>query len=380
MKQLLKRLADSTKHLEALHKIFVNKNNYDKADLDTFDIYIENDRNLSGVLRDLQLYEELYSIDSRQMILSDLYEYIFFARGFYGLNSTDEKEKFVKAILTFVNLLMCYESITVSSKLRKRVLIELGKAIPIVEKEEYFTELKRFKENIGLPKGETQAPIYLQRYFDKMLPKTAGGLWHELLVFIFILRSGYGYIVPLLLAQRLLGKENNLVPPDFLLITYDKHVYGIEVGIKKEIQSGSFSLKTAIPTATVDTINSRNSDRCPACKRWIQFCPFVIKKYSDFSYNLKKIKVKCLDECDEFSRKEILSGKCKYTKYSRNKAKTLKHTHHDYADGLHYHYRCVLANVQNTMKVQIMKAEDNVAIKTHFPYYAGLEDLETPGK
>ena len=108
------------------------------------------------------------------------------------------------------------------------------------------------------------------------------------------LRNDIGYIVPLLLNQRLLGKNDNLVPPDFLIISHDKRIYGVEVGRKKEIQSGSFSLKTAIPTASIDTENSRSSDRCPICKRWIPFCDFVINNYSNFDFKIEKIESRCL--------------------------------------------------------------------------------------
>ena len=91
-------------------------------------------------------------------------------------------------------------------------------------------------------------------------------------MYVFLIRTDIGYVIPLLLSQRLIGRKGSLIPPDFLVITYDKNLYGIEVGIKKEIQSGSFSLQSNIPTATIDTINSRSSDRCPICKRWIPFC------------------------------------------------------------------------------------------------------------
>jgi len=211
-----------------------------------------------------------------------------------------------------------------------------------------------------------------------MLPKTAGGLWHELLVFVFLLRNDAGYIIPLLLAQRLIGLERNIIPPDFLIITHDKRLYGIEVGTKKEIQSGSFSLQTSIPTATINTINSRASDRCPICHRWLQFCDFVIDKYSDFDTEISKPEVRCLEECTLYSKQDIAEGVCPYTKYSRNLARTRPYAQHPYVNKrktLHYHYRCVLDNVpQNTRNV-IIQANDSIALKTHYPYYPGLEEL-----
>lgn len=169
--------------------------------------------------------------------------------------------------------------------------------------------------------------------------------------------------------------ENALIPPDFLIITYDKNIYGIEVGIKKEIQSGSFSLQSNIPTATIDTINSRSSDRCPICKRWIPFCEYVIQNYSDFSKKIEQFEVRCIKQCNIFQPDRIARGECQYTKYSRNKTKTFDHTQHEYANGLHYHYRCVLRKLSPDVRDKIIDAQDVTALKAHYPYYSGLEML-----
>lgn len=144
----------------------------------------------------------------------------------------------------------------------------------------------------------------------------------------------------------------------------------------KEKQSGTFSLQTAIPTATIDTINSRTSDRCPICKKWIQFCPWVIDKYSNLDEVISKVEVRCLEQCDRFKKEEIIEGKCPHTKFSRKETKTGEHTKHPYADGKHYHYQCVLGAVSPDVKSLIFHAYDSIALKTHFPYYAGLEGLK----
>ena len=115
---------------------------------------------------------------------------------------------------------MIYDSITVDVDLRNKILEELGDQIPEIKEEEYYDQLKEFKGSVGLKKGESDAPTELNKYFDTLLPKTAGGLWHELLAYIFLLRNDVGYIVPLLLSQRLLSLEGHIVPPDFLIITY----------------------------------------------------------------------------------------------------------------------------------------------------------------
>jgi len=374
MKEIFKSIGNSLKHLESLHAVFSKPDNYELKDKSfTYEIYKENDKELKVLFKKIDIYSELYGEDSRQMILADLYEYILLGRGYYSLKNTEQKESFIAAMLHLVNILMCYEAITVSDKLRIKVLEELSKKIPSIKNEAKYNSLLKFKGKIGIP--DSEADSELNKYFDKMLPKTAGGLWHELLVYIFLLRNNIGYIIPLLLTQRFIGLEKNIVPPDFLIITHDKNIYGIEVGIKKEIQSGSFALQTNIPTATLDTINSRNSDRCPACSKWIQFCPYVIKSYADFSKEINNIQIRCIDECSLYSKTEILNGVCKYTKYSRNRAATKEYTHHDYADGYHYHYCCVLEGVTSEMKRKIIEAQDTTAIKTHFPYYSGLEEL-----
>ncbi|MFX0207796.1 MAG: hypothetical protein ACFFDT_17540, partial [Candidatus Hodarchaeota archaeon] len=130
-------------------------------------------------------------------------------------------------------------------------------------------------------------------------------------------------------------------------------------------------------TATIDTENSRNSDRCPICHRWIPFCDFAIDKFSDFDKKMpKKAEIKCLQDCDLYSKENIAKGKCPYTKYCRNAAKTRSYAQHQFAKGnLHYHYQCVLENVPPSKKKEIIGANDTVALKTHYPFYSGLEEL-----
>ena len=371
-------LIKSVEHIKVLHDLFVNKDNFSlPEEQNDFDIYKENLNELINSFNEIEVFEQLYNQQGRQMILADIIEYILLGRGFYAIgsrkNNTQAKGQFIKGVLHFVNLLMVYESITVNINKRNLFLDMLIKKLPEIGAEDYFQELREFDSPIGLP-GST-AKKYLSKYFDKLLPKTAGGLWHELLAYIFILRNNLGFILPLLLHQKIYSLHDHLVPPDFLILSSDKRVYGIEVGIKKEIQSGSFSLKTAIPTATIDTINSRTSDRCPECNKWIGICPFIINNYSNVNLNIRKIKVSCLDDCSLYPRMAIANGSCKYSKYSRNRAKTLSHTHHDFSDGKHYHYQCVLNNVDEDKKNEIIAAEDTTAIKTHYPYYAGLEEL-----
>jgi hypothetical protein len=378
MNQFFEKLELSVKHLKALNDFFANSENYQiPEEQDDLNIYQSNLTALVNDFSGINVFDQLYNQKERQMILADLFEYILLGRGFYAIGTRRQnisnKQDFIKGILHFTNLLMCFESITVNTARRNLLLDFLAERINSIGEENGFRELRNYADEVGMPdSGESKA---ISSYFDKLLPKTAGGLWHELLVYIFVIRNNIGFILPLLLHQKIYSKDDHLVPPDFLILTKDKRVYGIEVGIKKEIQSGSFSLKTAIPTATIDTINSRNSDRCPICKKWINFCPYVIEKFADFNSDISKVEVRCLTECNKYTREDILTGTCKYSKYSRNRAATLEHTHHNYSDNKHYHYSCVLSNVSEEKKNEIIGAQDTVAIKTHIPYYSGLEEL-----
>lgn len=381
MERAYDNVIKSINHLKILHDTFLKKENYEKEE--DYTIYLENSEKLKTILSlpEVELYKQLYNEKSRQMILADIIEYIFLSRGFFfiseGTNSGDKKkekkELFIKSVLYFVNLLMIYETMTIDNKIRKKFLENLSKTITEIKDEELFEKLKEFEGKVGLTEKESDADKELNKYFDRILPKTAGGLWHELLVYIFLLRNNLGYIVPLLLTQKFMSGKDILVPPDFLIITKDKDIYGIEVGIKKEIQSGSFSLMTNIPTATIDTINSRCSDRCPICKKWITFCDYIIENYADLGNILdSKSEIKCIEKCNKFSKEDIIKGKCPYSKYSRNSTKKINHK---FTDGLHYHYKCVLESLSKEDKEKLIEAEDSTAIKTHYPYYAGLEML-----
>ncbi|MFC1965798.1 hypothetical protein ACFLWI_02470 [Chloroflexota bacterium] len=377
LEDIFEKFNSALTHITVLHRTFSRKANYDTSEETDSFFYKHNEELLNETLEELQLANQLYDIKGRQMILADIIEYIFLGRGYYSLDpsSKGDKQLFIKAILRFVNLLMGYEALTISDNLRGKLLRKLAKDIPELKKEVYFKELSEFTGKIGLPKDKTEAPSHLNKYFDTLLPKTAGGLWHELLVFAFLLRNNYGYILPMLLSQRLMSGDGYTIPPDFLIISKDKTIYGIEVGRKKEIQSGSFSLQTKIPTASVDTENSRVSDRCPICLRWIPFCDYVVDNYSDLDYVITTSEIRCLENCKRYTIEEMSEGLCPNMKYSRNYAKTLEHGNHEYANGLHYHYQCVLNNIKLKDKKKIIQAQDTIALKTHYPYYSGLEAL-----
>ena len=379
MKNVFKAMYKALKHIETLHNIFSRKSNFSTDEELDFLLYKHNSDELTKSLSELNFSSQLYAAKGRQMILSDFYEYIFLGRGYYALKTRTDKAKFIRVILHFVNLLMSYEGLTVSDNLRRAALNKLEKQIKGNEGEELFSDLERHTGSIAIGRGKSSASKKLEKYFDSLLPKTAGGLWHELLVYIFLLRNNCGYIIPHLLTQRWISLDGHIIPPDFLILTHNQRLYGIEVGTTKETQSGTFSLQTAIPTATVNTNRSRTSDRCPICNKWIQFCPYVIENYANLNHVIEQTTVYCMDKCTVYTKEDIAKGKCPHTKYSRPKAETLRFANHIYANGYHYHYKCVLDNVSEEIRdsiIQVMNnGRDSKALKTHFPYYEGLEAL-----
>lgn len=394
MADIYENLKRSIDHIDILHNTFYSPDH---------PIYQETYKKFEGILNnyDKLFLKQIYGSSGRQMILADIIEYVFNGRGYYFVTGSKKEYKkrlseYIRLNLYFTNLLMCYESMTVNSTDRNKFLDLIKPVLPPEEDLNLFEALREYNGKIGLPEKDIPLDFFtgdlidkydlknaenakkdLNKYFDTLLPKTAGGLWHEMLVYIFLIRYRFGYVIPLLLNQRFLhGEGKHIVPPDFLLLTNDKKIYGIEVGMKKEIQSGSFSLESGIPTATIDTVNSRSSDRCPLCGKWILFCDRAIDVFSDLESEIDGPLIKCLDgKCKYYSMDEIAEGKCPFTKYSRNKAPTLKHTNHLFSDSLHYHYKCVLDNVDEDTKKKIIDSKDTVALKTHLPYYKGLESL-----
>lgn len=361
MRLLFKRLNRLSKHLILLDKTFRKKDNYsNKID---YAIYHENIKRFEelaakeklkydhikakesdkGIKEKYSFIDEIYSESGRQMKLADAIEFLLFSRGVYYLFQSDKfkKErvsKFLELNLRFVNMLMIYETLTVDSKLRKAFLSNLK---PIVKNDIGFTELKNWEDYVGLHKKDSKLKENAPNiYFDSLLPKTAGGLWHEILVYCFILKFNIGYIFPLLLTQKPISREHKLSPPD-LIVLHNKtfRYYGIEIGNLKERQSGGFMAPSGIPVIPIDTLNARISDRCPSCRKWIGICPKVINDFFNAKDSTPTNEIRCLTECEIYTLKEKLAGICKYMKF-RYKNKNWKYA---FADNKHYHYHCCLA-------------------------------------
>ena len=392
MERAYKSLSISAQHLVLLNQAFMERTNY--SDEKDFEIYIENLQLVSDIGDKIGLPEELYSYQDRQMKLADIIEYMFFSRGIFTLiNNQSQLMKqnipyFLELIMRFVNLLMVYEIMTIDNKMRNAFLDTLSKGIKDVPMEEDFTSLRKWNKWVGLTEKETPkgAP---SAYFDSLLPKTAGGLWHEMLVYAFLLRFNVGYIFPLLLHQKVISLDQKLSPPDIIILhKKTNRYYGIEVGNLKERQSGGFMAPTGIPVIPLDTLNCRISDRCPTCKKWIGICPKVINDFSNCEYKIGRIEIRCLYDCDKYSLDEKLGGKCLYMKYY---------------DKLHYHYRClvnkeregVISDIISKHRIEkakliemIEKKEKNLPfepdnirskkinyLKTHYLWYQELSKL-----
>jgi len=365
MESLNKKLEQLTKHLKTLDKTFLIRKNYSDPDdyknyklnhdkfeelaTDTSNKYSNikvssSDKNSSKVK--LSFSDEIYHQNDRQMKLADIIEYLFFSRGIYFIfqsNSfTSERVSiYLKLILRYVNLLMIFENVTVNEKLRSALLNNLK---GIIKNDIGFQELEKWIGPVGLPKKHPKQKLGSpNEIFDTILPKTAGGLWHEMLVFAFILKYDIGYIFPLLLTQKPISLENKLSPPDLIVLhktTY--RYYGVEIGNLKERQSGGFMAPSGIPVIPLDTLNARISDRCPSCNKWIGICEKVIEEFSNTldSRNDPINEIRCLVDCTKFSLKDKLEGKCPNMKFKyESKINDIKYV---FADGKHHHYKCCI--------------------------------------
>lgn len=379
MQSLNLKLKELAEHLEKLNETFLKKDNYsEEADYNWYkqnhdefeDLATKTDikelkyATIENKKVGLSFADEIYHQYDRQMKLADIIEFLFFSRGIYFIFQTNQfKEErvsiFLKLILRYVNLLMSFENTTVDKKLRGALLNNLKDNIG---KEAGFKEIENWKTAVGVPKSHPEynkdAP---DDYFDSLLPKTAGGLWHEMLVFAFILKYNIGYIFPLLLHQKPISLDGKLSPPDLVILhkkTY--RYYGIEIGSLKERQSGGFMSPSGIPVIPIDTLNSR-TDRCPSCGKWIGICEKVIEEFSGATEHLESDgEIRCLVECNKFTLDEKLNGKCPVMKF-RYSTKIAEHKF-GFADNKHYHYNCCMNSDERLIS----------AIKKHKDY----EDLQ----
>jgi len=365
LEKLLKANLLATRHLLILDEVF--RSNYPPyADwarkLENFPFYDELRKEVyvGGKKKGRKGY-------ARQMVLGDLIEYILTGRGYYfAIRGVEEFKNFIQILMYISNMLILLEDISVDVKLRNLVLKELYKNLGEAFFEEdaqkqKYQSLMAYEGIIARDKGKEH-----DEFLDSILPKRVG-IAPEILVYCWLIRKNYGYVIPLLLAQRLLGKGKSITPPDFLLIRSKGEIFGLEVGVGKERQIASFCSITGIPVFTVGigSVEQPQPYRCDKCLRWIVYCPFVIDICKENKDKPGQVHVSC-SECSYFkSIEEVV--KCPYVVYY-GKA-------HNYAGEVaerRYHYRCVKDDL-------IVKEEIKVAPEKHLvaalPTVYGIEYL-----
>lgn len=398
MKSLNEKLELLVNHLKALDKTFSKKSNYSnvedhkwfKSNYDRFESLakdtsikhanIKVSQDTSSKQVNVSFSDEIYHQDDRQMKLADIIEYLFFSRGVYFIFQSnhfkrDRIKLFLELILRYVNLLMVFENITVDSKLRGVYLDNLES---ITNDEIGYKELREWSKSVGLPSLPKDTP---NEYFDSILPKTAGGLWHEMLVFAFILKYDIGYIFPLLLAQKPISLTHKLSPPD-LVILHNKtyRFYGIEIGNLKERQTGGFSAPSGIPIIPIDTLNARISDRCPSCKKWIGICEKVIIDFCNTDEDMPEPinEIRCLVDCSQYTLEEKITGICPVMKFRSASESNINGTKFSFCDGKHHHYKCCLTTDPNILKsIREHNSFDDLTKLNELLYKTKSEEDET---
>lgn len=401
MDNIFSALDNSVKHLRTIDKAFLDfKHEYSEVYRDINKDLKETDNSLVANLFSEELYvggkksgrDKGYS---RQMILSDVIQYIVNGRGyFYAMRNQKAMKSYIKIILLMTNQLMIWDSLGTEVKLRRQVLKELNNKIgsSFVKDEDMqkqFSAILKYDGPIGLPVHDLNIPKKIKKilcednsqkakgkmdnFYDSLLPKPLG-LWGELLVYAYLLRKNIGYIFPLLLTQEILSGDANdsLNPPDFIILPRritSLKLLGIEVGAGKDFQSGTFSTLTGIPTTT--KANTDNPKRCCICGKWILFCPYVIEKFSNLDKEIKDITkpIKCAKIiCPYYKKEDILNGKCPYTCHQGGLNDKHIMEMKGNKDKYHFHLSCLL-------KTKNHKMSEN-RIRTFYPYVLGLEDIE----
>lgn len=350
MDEVLKRLKASVNHLIAVDEFFA-----------------KNDReycNLRDKLNNFKDFSKMFYLGKRgrQMILGDLLAYILVSRGSMFGYTKSNRSDYLKIILYVINQLLLQEPITTKEmvSVRKDLMETLQKEnIPGFFEDEVSKELyekaKTFSEKDLSYQDDTKELYFI---VDSLLPKSIGSVI-ELIVYIYLIRHNFGYVIPLTLHQRLLGKAGYLISPNFLIIKNGK-IFGIEV---KQAGKGapshifSFMSETTIPVV-VASIPNTVPLRCYECNKWILYCDEVIEKFSDISQDIKEIKLFCT-ECAKFEQ-------CKHVIYNG----PLESGGREY----HYHLECVKEKpyVKNLLNNEEEKRKRLIA---YFPYVQGLDRL-----
>jgi hypothetical protein len=280
---LFHKLGVSVKHLTVLHETLEKHSPEYKAAND-----LVNEIGLEDFARQLYAGGKIGGTIGRQMILADIFQYIFVGRGYFAaVESSNNMAKFIELLFRVANLLLLQENLSVDANLRRELLKALESSIDKADFVEpghpkIAAQLEALKAYDGRIIGKEGKDV--DDIFDSLLPKRLG-LASELLVFAMLLLKPYGYVVPLLMNQRLIRggshptqKVDYLAPPDFLLFREHGQIFGIEVGSGKDDQNAKFSLITSIPLFSARLGDHRQPQpyRCGRCGKWIAYSSYII--------------------------------------------------------------------------------------------------------
>lgn len=303
----------------------------------------------------------------RQMILGDLFEYIVTGRGYWLADQGKRQFKDYKKILLYlINLVLIQESVfSFRNSERKTILKRLRNQgieglFGSQEESDSFKELEKYEGRISVT-GHTR---HLYKVMDSITPKPLGTAI-ELIVYLHLLNLNLGYIIPLLLNQRLFDGKKSMAPPDYLLLLGNSNSIGIEVGggmgqfslqQGKIEQANRFVGETGIPVVTAGVPHIY---RCETCQCWITFCDEVIERTA--RGECKQEIISC-QGCPNFA-----NGKCKHVIYfGQTEIRGERRRHH-------YHH---LLKEDYVQRIGLGSEEARESKLIHyFPTVKGLEHL-----
>jgi len=235
----------------------------------------------------------------RQMQLADLLTYMIISRGSIWAVDSGDLSNYMRIVFFTINQLLLQEHITAFPDQRKKFMnhLEERKLHFFIEDEkyrQYYEEAKKSQNHLTYREHKR---VYWAA--DHLLPKSVGTAI-ELAVFLYLIRNKVGYVIPLLLQQRLLALKDHLIAPDFLVAKRGR-IFGIEVEqaarTGKTRQSNAFMAETGIPVLTASILDTFPL-RCYECRRWILYCDNIIDKFCDLAHKIESDQITC-DSCNQ---------------------------------------------------------------------------------
>jgi len=311
-------------------------------------------------------------LGSRQMILSDIFQYMLTGRMIYQASkSLDVRKRFVKVLMYLVNqwlVMDCFgpkEALVKRRQLIDKLKTDIGADFYEGQDSYHLNKINEtFQyENDLIPKKPNPNPpsSTILSGYDSLFPKIRGGPI-EVLIYLYLIQRNLGLVTSLLTQQVLLGGSRAVAPPDLFLLRRKGEIMGLEIGRGKEKQSADFGLLTGIPTFSVDLVD-RQPFRCDGCGRWIIYCDRIIEKYSEegIPKNHNHV-VHCVD-CPHFNDAKCPDIICLTERMNR----------YGVSRKARYHLRCLPPTEQNqVVGDETMKKEQLVA---YFPLVEGLQEF-----